>query len=283
MDLANLVMYILAFWLNEVLDQITGGKVKIPLNVIHPMSCRLLRYFTDTVRFMSAWIIIAFSIERCFAVWFPLKAASVLSRTRRKLAIAILLFIAMTTNIPVIIYFDVFVQKTATICHYKLDDLTTWESFILVFLNQIMKFYGLPCLFLIALNIFILVGVGRAEDQFKRVADDRSRMEATAERRCLVNLLIVSTVYVLLNLPYVVFWTFYQIERYFFNFASWSNDEFIMIRGIGIFCTSLAVMNYSLNFIIYARSLDYYRSEVKKILRFSICTVATERYYSRSK
>jgi hypothetical protein len=187
------------------------------------------------------------------------------SATGRRAAIACLLLIALLTNIPILVYFNIFVEKGTVKCFYDLRGFDSWAQFVIVFVNITAKCFALPCVILIILNILIVIGIYKSKKSVGIVLYKKH----TTEKKCLVNLLIVSTVYVILNLPYVILWTYYNIENFFHDLKAYRPEEIQMLHSIGNFCTSLTVMNYSLNFVIYAQSLDYYRASLARIVRSS--------------
>jgi hypothetical protein len=71
------------YWFYSNLYLLTDRKVNIPVATTKEL-CIAFKYFWLNCNFLSGWIIIAFSVERTIAVWFPLKVATLLTNKRRR-------------------------------------------------------------------------------------------------------------------------------------------------------------------------------------------------------
>jgi hypothetical protein len=78
------------------------------------------------------------------------------------------------------------------------------------------------------------------------------------EHRCVINLLSITTVYLILILPYVSIWStyFYSDGIDFKNTDQYGKMVLVELTS---FAYMFNMINYTVNFIIYVRNLDYFR------------------------
>ena len=255
-DLFNLVLDTAFFWIEDVVDEFSDGAMAASTRTASSAACKYPRFAFDTCRFLSAWIIVAFSVERVIAVWFPMKTAALLTRRRRACTGALLTAVALLSNVPILVYVDIFDDGVSKKCHYITAGMTPLQKSALLFGNLTAKSFLLPCLLLCALSALIVAGILRNRRSAVQSTKDYGR-----ERRAAVNLLLVAALYCALNLPYVVVWTSYD-----YHFRYYSTNFRRAVLDVGDLCTSLTVMNYALNFVIYCSSLDFYRVEMVRLL-----------------
>ena len=254
-------MHTCLFWIEGGLEELSGGVVKISVKNASTGACKYTRFLFDTCRFLSAWIIVAFSVERSIAVWLPMRAAILLTRKRRLMTAISLLAFAMISNVPILVYFDIFDDGVRRKCHYVTAGMAVGQKFALLFGNLTGKSFLLPCVLICVLSAVIVAGILR-----HRHTAVTSTKNWRREIRAAVNLLAVAAVYFVFNMPYVVIWTLYNYINFFVTFEDYPISYKRALLNIGDFCTSLTVMNYALNFLIYCSSLEFYRAEMRRLL-----------------
>jgi hypothetical protein len=67
--------------------------------------------------------------------------------------------------------------------------------------------------------------------------------------------------------PMMVIWSYQVYEMLFNHWKGKSMAYITFIMELSEFTIDMTSINYSINFIIYTISLDFYREEVKNILR----------------
>ena len=259
-DCGNLVVYTIFYWIDDGLKAITGDRWYFAIRGNSHMGCKLLRFVLDMCRFLSAWIIVAFSIERCIAVWFPLHVVRWLTKRRRAITCCTLVATAGISNLPTLTHFGIitryFGTDTEITCFFDTRGMSKLTKTFLFFGNITVKNYLAPCIAIVALNVIIIAGI--MNTRRSKILQQRS---GNQDMRATVNLLIVSTIYFILNIPYVIIWSGLE-------FAVFPYSARRYLYSIGHFTTSLTVLNYCTNFVIYCKSLDYYRQEVKLLLSY---------------
>jgi hypothetical protein len=252
-DTGNLVMSFQT-WLHNGLFYITNGEINIASGATD-LGCQLRIFVWNCFVFMSAYIIIAYSVERCVAVWYPLKVADLFTSRRRNIVLIILLFISFAFYCPSFWTYvtDSYVIQgiTRRFCSRRVDNVPDWiyHSFGAWLFNTNMV---TPVCIVLVLNSLIVIGVARASTD-KHVS--KASKTDVLQRKLIKNLLVVSLAYFLSMAPYVIFrWT-NTILRDPTSFIEWSAT-----------ISNFIVFNYSTNFIIYTCTLQYFRDDVRYLL-----------------
>lgn len=180
-------------------------------NIFHKSGfCQVFVYSSYTACCLSAWLVVAFTVERFVAVLYPLRRNSMCTVTRAKVVILLLLVGSLIANIPLI----KFASPSINDCNIDIDYLDHAARFNLA--DTIVSF-SFPLGIIMIFNIWIVVGVyKRARERrelhveravWSEYGCDRTAMSARvlpplrSQHRVTRMLLIVSTVFVVLNLP----------------------------------------------------------------------------------
>ncbi|XP_075991303.1 neuromedin-U receptor 1-like [Anticarsia gemmatalis] len=166
-------------------------------------SCQVFVYISYVTSCLSSWIVVAFTVERFVAVLYPLRRSAVCTITHAKHILSALVVGALILNVPVI----KFVTPTTDDCNIDFEYYEHAERFNLV---DTMVSFTVPLTVIIVLNAWIVIGVCRLErarhQLMKGEEELRSSRQAPPpcprwQHRITRMLLIVSTVFVVLNLP----------------------------------------------------------------------------------
>ncbi|XP_064624107.1 neuropeptides capa receptor-like isoform X2 [Lineus longissimus] len=249
-DTGNLVMSFQT-WLHNGLFYVTNGDINIASGATD-IGCQLRIFVWNCFVFMSGYIIIAYSIERCVAVWYPLKVASLFTSRRRNIILVILLLISFTFYCPAFLtYVSSTIQIqgiTRRLCSKEQGILPTWilEAFTVWLFNTNMV---APVCIVFIINTLIVAGVFRASNNMHFVKDSKTEI---LQRKLVKNLFIISLIYFLSMAPYVIFRWVDLITGAPVYLLEWSTA-----------ISNFIVFNYAVNFIIYLCTLKYFRDDVR--------------------
>lgn len=181
-------------WLNAL--QITG--------LFHrPGFCQVFVYISYVTCCLSAWLVVAFTVERFVAVLYPLRRNAVCTVARARHVIGAIAAAALLLNLPVLR----FAIPTRNDCNIDYNYLEHAARFNLI---DTAVSFTVPLAVIIVLNSWIMVGVWRLErarhQLIKAEAPGGRRVARVvgcprSQQRVTRMLLIVSTVFVVLNLP----------------------------------------------------------------------------------
>ena len=240
-------------WVAYGLDDLTNGASFFHLATYSGVSCKMISFVVHTFECTSAWIIVAFTVERCYVVWFPLRRATLTPGKRLKIITGIIT-LAMTVSLPWLVLMDVYAVGEEKTCFYKLVHIrfTLWQ-FDTAILNYI------PCCSIFILNVLIFIGVHEAGKSIDR---KKYQQNSAKDGNLLISLLVVSTFYVIAMMPMSISFS-YQLYLEVYGKGDENDLEFIFY--LVAFFDEFSMMNYSFNFIIYGCTLPFYRLEVRKM------------------
>jgi hypothetical protein len=224
-------------------------------------ACKLIRYFNRSLTCISSYIIVAYTLERCIGVWFPLKVRVLVTTTRRHFIITIIMVSMFILNIPVLIYYDVFTWSKfdGPVCFFHDSNMADFEMFFLVEILDVLLPYSLPWLVISVGSVLIIIRVW----QSRGVIRGKNRAEAQG----LFSLLLIALLYLVTTLPYSVIWGLssnfvYLRVEYFFLVTEMDYEDFL---NLGLSATSISFVNHSSNFVIYACTLKIFKFELRKM------------------
>jgi hypothetical protein len=215
--------------------------------------------------FLSSMLIVVFSTERVFAVWMPLKMATVFTVRRRYKAIAALIFTGGLMKVHILIHFKANQRDGYGTCWYELEMDQNLKMPLAIY--DIGSSQIIPCFLIFTLNILIGLGIRYSRRKIKLGTDEELR-RYKRDLRCIVNLLVVSTVYFIFTTPRSVLWLYTDLITFVVSKYDPSITQQYMNKmyEISVFGDMLNMFNYSLNFLIYGVSLNYYRQTIKAII-----------------
>lgn len=193
------LLQLLPPWLNAV--HITG--------LFHREGfCQIFVYISYVTCSFSAWLVVAFTIERFVAVLYPLRRNAVCTLRRARYVIAGIALGSLLLNVPVLR----FAIPTTNDCNIDYEYLVHAARFNLV---DTAVSFTVPLAVIIVLNTWIMIGVCRLERARQQLIKAEQRLEVLGNRarpvrqlgcprsqqRVTRMLLIVSSVFVCFNLP----------------------------------------------------------------------------------
>jgi hypothetical protein len=247
-------------WFNTGLAYITNGALSFSFGTYSSFTCKFGYFLLNVCHCMSAWLIIAFSLERAYVVWYPLKR-SILTASKRSKYIVAMFSLSIPVSIHRLIFCDVFVfysegDGNITGCFYTVSPFATlmiWQY------DELLHNY-IPCLLIFAANVCILIGIRRANKSCDvKMAAARRQIQ---DGRILLSLMLISTLYVIFMMPASVSFSY---QLYLFTTDNVSHIYLAFVGYLVTFCDEFSMMNFCFNFIVYGCTLPFYRNEVKSI------------------
>jgi hypothetical protein len=237
-----------------------------PFSIEAKAACKMIRYINRSLTCVSSYIIVAYTLERCIGVWFPLKVRLLVTTTRRHFII-ILIFISMLAlNIPVLVYYKVhtYVRSNDLVCFFSDSTLGAFQMFFLVEILDVLLPYSLPWLIIFVASILIIVCVWRSRGAISSTGKKR------AEAQGLFSLLLVALLYLVTTLPYSVIWGLSSNFQYLgveYSFMV-TDQDYEALLSLGLSATGISFINNSFNFVIYACTLKVFKFEMKTMWKW---------------
>ncbi|XP_013381254.1 probable G-protein coupled receptor 139 [Lingula anatina] len=231
-----------------------------------------LWYLSAVGRCMSAWIIVTFTIERFVSVAFPLKRQSICTAKRAKQMIVVLLLFSLASNAYFFVLFD-YIPSVSNPNSYRCNVKPAMieEYLVCSIVFKIGMSIILPIVIVVVFNtvtIRILDVVKRKRRQMSSKKNDSSDEQSLIDKTTAM-LLVTSTCYVVLAIPYVVTW----IVTYFYQYIEGAPDraQSRTYSGIKKITHIFYVMNFAINFFLYCISGTVFRSELSFVFRNRTC------------
>ncbi|ELT88617.1 hypothetical protein CAPTEDRAFT_27008, partial [Capitella teleta] len=195
--LASLAMADIIFLSSLTFIWLGGLPSQMKLSLFHQdIWCQLVLYSTHVTTFLSVWYVVSFTVERYIIVHYPLRKDRYCTPKRAKrvvislAGIGLLLysFVPITSGVSEL-------EPGRGVCmplpeYYSLNTITTLLDTFLTFI--------IPSFIIVSLNIRIAIKINYCSGpKFIRIASGRLR----AQQRTARMLIIVSSVFVLVNLP----------------------------------------------------------------------------------
>nr|KAG5692928.1 hypothetical protein BaRGS_031432 [Batillaria attramentaria] len=259
-DIMALVFYVLMEWLRWGLPSWNNDGQLEFLNAAG--ICQALFYFSYVSRFLSAWFIVTFTVERYIGVCHPLKRKDICGSRSAQKVICSLILISLIVMLfkPILTSSREFQTRNSVVRRCLPDSQQLMTSFVLD------SIYGLsitvvPFLIISILNALIIRKLLHRYQRHRKInivtEESIIRMEFT------VILLVVSFVFIVLNLPYCFVWC----KRFLLSNSKRTGREdiwadFDNLEGVLMITRVIFYMNYCVNFFLYSVTGAYFRKEL---------------------
>ena len=227
-------------------------------------SCYLIEYFTHVCVLSSIWIIIWMTMERAFAVYFPMKINNWPTK--------IILFVVFTCTIVLFLLLNIhfliaYEAKSSAPWICNLKPSFTKNVYVRVYYYWIKSlFYSwLPIVLIITTNILIILAIFRASKSRTSFllnstivlrSDSKVPLFKRNERQLTIMLLLVSLAFVVLTLPF-------SVNQLYIRFKG-EHIQTCFEKDRNRFVILLADLNHAINFILYCISGIELKTFLKK-------------------
>ena len=258
-DLVVLIVYVSVEWLDRGLPEITGNNDASPIR--YDGACHVFLYLSYVSRFLSAWLIVVFTVERYIGVCKPLKRREMCTRSfaRRMIFILILVSLLLCIYKPLLSGVSRF-GGSKFICGSK--NQHRYASFILDAIFAVATTF-VPFVVISSLN-FIIIRRLFLRNRTQRLSNTASREQVIRIEFTLI-LLVISSCFIAVTIPYFVTWTCQFLKSKCVTLDHiyspyWYSDYLSGVRNI---TKTIYFLNYSMNFFLYSLTGASFRRELK--------------------
>ncbi|BFZ03615.1 hypothetical protein BsWGS_06654 [Bradybaena similaris] len=224
--------------------------------------CAFIMYIQQISTSYANWIVVAMTTERFLAVWFPLRVGRIY--TRRK-AFIVLACLALATSCLYAFFFWSWNERHELNYGYWCEMKPEFQTFLVRFYWVEGLYWAvLPILFIVIGNVLIITNIKRARKAQRHLTNafDQGGRKSRDQRQITVMLIVVSLVFLLLNLPNAVFYFF----RKFWVFEEPSYEE-VKFMFTARLIHLLADANHAVNFYLYFLSMSSFRRRFLDAIR----------------
>ncbi|XP_048246077.1 probable G-protein coupled receptor 139 [Haliotis rufescens] len=221
------------------------------------LGCKVLGYFGNFLTTFANWLLVAMSMERFAAVWFPLKIGQ--SWTFKKSILAVVLL-----SLPLCILFlhlfwtmKFLVEKeTGT---YHCDIYKEYEYFMMHiwYWINILVYAFIPCILLLLFNLLIIAGIVKSDKEQKYLHGNKNTNSGVDRHRPITIMLVTAAaVLVVLTTPRCLMLI---LTPY------WNPDHQSMEGAVKYLLDTLAFLlcdlTHAINFYVYSLSAKRFRGQ----------------------
>ncbi|KAL8586598.1 hypothetical protein ACOMHN_053951 [Nucella lapillus] len=290
-DLTALIFYVLVEWLIRGLPALVhgpggpgGGDGEegrgAGMMIAVRGTCQMVMYLHYVSRFLSAWLVVAFTVERYIGVCHPLRRRDIctISTTRRLVLGLVIISFLINVFKPLLSQVQ-HIPGWGNMCtahpnHRRL-------SFVLDSLYAVMITF-VPFVVITVFNLLIirkLLRHNRTRKQVRVVTEESViRLEFT------LILLAVSFCFVALNVPYFATWLKLFLTSRYVSFTTFTRPtDLDYFRGVAFITRAIFYVNYCINFFLYSITGAYFRRELRMlfVLRQQNYKYASHSTYTR--
>ena len=260
-DTLVLTVFVFVDWLHRGLPSWTGKPDGINLKAISGL-CQSYLYISYIFRFLSAWIIVLFTGERFIGVCKPLHRRAMCTNSFAKRAIVSIMVVAgcISAYKPMLVAVREHADGTRRFCSHQegMEKLSYILDALYASLITVLPFTIITCL-----NFLIMrrLRLTRQRHLRAKFASEEStiRLEFTAI------LMVVSTTFILLNLPYFVMWCYNFEQRLSTTLLLSNPTQGERTRGWLYITKTIFYGNYCVNFFIYSLTGGYFRKQLRAL------------------
>lgn len=286
-DLLVLIFYVLVEWLKRGLVHISPS-TKIDFMDKNGI-CQMLLFLSYALRFLSTWLVTAFTVERYIGVCHPLHRRYICSLHGSRLIVCGLVVTSciLAAYKPFLSGVRINFDGTNYCTAYKEYQFV---SFVLDSAFALL-ITAVPFLIISVLNLLIIRKLFLRRRQFKHIPgqvklrrDKRSQMSILMRSEnsgirleFTVTLFAVSFFFVAFNAPYFIVWFRNFLNSKYLSKELIDNDIEYWRDVLDNFRT-IFYMNYSINFFLYSISGRSFRNQLRQLLK---CNSELNIFYSR--
>lgn len=224
------------------------------------MSCKIIMYVFVICLHMSAWFIIAVTIDRFIVIWFPMRALRGSSTSlvcfqghQCKVISVILIVVLLIYNGHLLWTIDLYVQDGHRSCTSSSDNYFMMSIYPIM---KLLSYCVLPFVVVLILNAAIIVRLSNS----RRFIGSNSVItnKSTSQHNRITGMLVtLSITWLLLTCPFTIVTIVFKHSH-----LSYSKAQYFLIKTI---CFTLMYVNHSINFYLYCLTGAHFRKQLKNV------------------
>ncbi|OWF52805.1 thyrotropin-releasing hormone receptor-like [Mizuhopecten yessoensis] len=258
-DLMALCFYVLTEWIRRGIP-VESGQVTAPFLEQNGV-CQILVYLQYISRFLCAWLVACFTLERYIGVCHPLKRKDICDvRSSRKIVFTLIITAFIVCS------FKPFLSESVVAGNYNAPTCTRSQahadlSFVFDCVFGVSITF-LPFVIITVLNAFIIRKLlirNKRHRECKVITEESIiRLEFT------FILIAISFCFIAFNVPYSVVW----YKLFVLSRDRFEKFNFLDTQDLLNFTRTIFYINYCINFFLYSITGAYFRKELKMLFTY---------------
>ncbi|XP_060064991.1 probable G-protein coupled receptor 139 [Ylistrum balloti] len=261
-DLLTLIFYVNVEWLRRGLVYLNSD---VQVKFLDTTGvCQFQLYMSYVSRFLSAWLVVAFTVERYIGVCHPLRRRDICTPSSTRRIIITTSFVAVLLVIYKPVLSGVHNGSSEGHPYCTSDPSHDFLSFVLDSIFAVLITL-VPFLFITVLNVLIIRKLfirNKRQKECKVVTE-----ESVIKLEFTVILLAISFCFVVFNVPFFAVWcrNFLHSKYVYKSVEQDMSDDIEYWQGILYITRTIFYMNYCINFFLYSITGAYFRREVRML------------------
>lgn len=219
---------------------------------------QVMLFFGNFFSIFASWILVAMTVERFIAVWFPLKVNRIYSKTKATL---VLVSVTMLTFCFNAVYFWI-IHEDHRGSTRKCQPRPQFQDFMKYYWNlaDALAYAIIPCVLVLLSNTLIIINVQMASKTQRHLTNnfDQSARRVRDQQQITTMLIVISVAFLTLMLPNSIF---YIVKDYWvYEANTFGQLEHAFVKQI---IHVLSDLNHSINFYLYFLSMATFRRRFK--------------------
>ena len=225
----------------------------LDLTKVSDWSCKVYVYLLMTSKCMSAWLIVAVTVERLIVVCIPLKAKVVATRRKAWMTLAVCSTVVGAIYALILVTFRLRPRPWGWDC--TMHEYYTGMG-LRVFLNtfDLVVYSLVPATILFLSNIVLIVKIVQSRNLRMHTASQASANQNDDVAKVTLMLVLISVMFLLCTLPISLLFLIKSIDSAITDIPNYS----VLYRGV----YTLQLSNSAINFFLYCMSGPKFRQEL---------------------
>lgn len=231
--------------------------------------CIFMVYITYVTSCLSVWYVVLTMLDRYIVVCHPLHGPRLCSKRRATIAVLTVTIISALFYGHCFFTSEIIQTPSGPSCTWKQSYLSLITVF--TYIDTAITFV-IPFILLVTFNVFVIVSIRRftykhISSYEKKYYASPKRMLSKAQFRLTIMLIVMSTVFLVLNLPS-------HGIRFYILIKNLINQNDVVLFLAQQICQMLYYLNFSINFVLYfsrSRTFRRYLTEPLKCHQNQLC------------
>ncbi|ESP04588.1 hypothetical protein LOTGIDRAFT_135960 [Lottia gigantea] len=234
-----------------------------------PGCCHIMVYITYVCSFLSAWYVVLMMLERYIVVCYPLRAPVIWNKSKSRVAICVITFIA------VVLYLHSFITTGVIETPYghTCTSLPSYLRFVVIFtyVDSVITFV-VPFIAILFFNLRIIYAIHNFRRKHQLLLSHGHPKRSSfigvlsqAQIRSTKMIVLVSSVFLVLYLPSYAIRLYILIKVLIQNSAP--RDENYQLEIAQHICQFLYYLNFAVDFFVYTISSRNFRRNISRLVK----------------